>query len=180
MQPLDRPAEHLADLHWLAYLLTGSREPSFDIAVETAASGDPAGPYFSNWMAAWSRRVVIAKALAGIHDQLAESARRIEMKRVHKAELPPRDWSLDRGTTKSEIENALLAIDLFPRAALLLTVFEGVSAADAAVLLDASRELVAKGRTIGLQEMTANLARMQGWKLAPAKRCTLHNEILYA
>jgi len=180
MRTLDQQAQHVADLHWLAFLLTGSHEASLDIAIEAAASGDSAHPYFSNWMAAWSRRVVISKALAGIHDALAESAQRTEQKRIHHASLPPRDWSLDRGTTKGDIENALLAIDLLPRAALLLTVFEGVPVADAAVLLDASAELDAKGRMIGLRELTANLARMQGWKIAPANPCIVRGEAQFA
>ena len=57
-------------------------------------------------------------------------------------------------------------------AALLLSVFEGVPIEDAAVLLDADPALVKKARTIGLGELTRNLARMQGWVSTPA-RCPL-------
>jgi DNA-directed RNA polymerase specialized sigma24 family protein len=180
MQILEQASRHAADLHWLAFLLTGRRESSLDIAVETVASQDVASPYFSTWMLAWSRRVVIAKALAAIRDELAASTRRTELKRVNKPAMPPRDWALDPGTTKVEIEKALLAIDVFPRAALLLSVFEGVPMADAAVLLDADTDLVRKAQVIGSRELTSNLARMQGWTSTAAKPFIAHKEMRYA
>jgi len=52
----------------------------------------------------------------------------------------------------------MLPIDLFPRAAFLLLVFEGIRMADAAILLAADPALIRKAQTIGLQELTANLA----------------------
>ena len=164
MHPPGEVEHRAAGLHWLAFLLTECRESSVDIAADTAASQDDGSPYFSTWMMLWSRRVVIAKALATIRDELAVSARRTKLLRVTKPSLPARDWSIDRSTTKVEIENALLAIDVFPRAALLLLVFEGMALDDAAVLLDANPDLVIKARTIALRELTGNLARMQGWK----------------
>jgi DNA-directed RNA polymerase specialized sigma24 family protein len=174
--PLEQAARHAGDLHFLAFLLTGNRETSVDIAVETVASQDAANPYFSTWMQAWSRRVVIAKALAAIRDELAVSARRTQLKRVNRPAMPPRDWSLDPGTTKVELERALLAIDMFPRAALLLSVFERVPIADAVVLLDADATLIRKAQGIGLQELTNNLARMQAWKSTAPGRGAAHRE----
>ena len=172
-----------ADLHWLAFLLTGRRGLSIDIATEAATSfpaqspeGGQANPYFSTWMRAWSRRVVISKALAGIQGELAASARRVKLEPDHHAALPGRDWSLDPGTTKADLEKALLAIDVFPRAAVVLSRFEGVAIPDAAVLLDADPGLVGKALAIGSQELTRNLAGMRGWKSAPANpaaRCPL-------
>jgi DNA-directed RNA polymerase specialized sigma24 family protein len=147
-----------ADLYWLAYLLTGRHDLSIDIATDAAVSPEDGNPFFGAWMRDWSRRLVIAKALAAIREQLAESARRTERARVHDAGAPPGGWSLSADTGKSRIEEALLAIDVFPRAALLLTVFEGVRMADAASLLDTDAALVKKGRTTALREFTANLA----------------------
>ena len=68
-------------------------------------------------------------------------------------------WSLPASTTKTQIEQALLAVDLFPRAAVLLSIFEGMSIADAATILDADVTLVRKAQAIGLRELTNNLAR---------------------
>lgn len=146
-----------ADLYWLALLLTGRPDLSIDIIADAAAWDDQAHPFFANWMRAWSRRIVIAKALAAIRDELAASARRTTVAREHSPVLP-HGWSLGSDMTKAGIEQALLAIDVFPRAAVLLLIFEGIRLADAATLLDADARLVRKAQAIGLRELTANLA----------------------
>jgi DNA-directed RNA polymerase specialized sigma24 family protein len=169
MQTPGQTKQRAADLYWLAFLLTERRESSADIAAAAVASQDGDGPYFSSWMLSWSRRLVIAKALAAIRGELRASARRMELKRPNKPAMPDRDWVLDWSTTKIEIENALLAIDVFPRAALVLSVFERLPIADAALLLDVEPKLLSKARTIGLRELTSNLARMQGRKSTAAK-----------
>jgi DNA-directed RNA polymerase specialized sigma24 family protein len=172
--------KHTTDLHWLAFLLTGRREQSVDLAVETVVEFHTAQRFFTAWMEAWSRRVVIAKALTGIREELAASVRRTEFKRIHGAVLPPRDWRIGQGTAKSELEAALLAIDYFPRAVLVLSVFEGVPGPDCAVILDASPDLVKKALAIGLLELTRNLAGAQGWTSKTAHPFVLPTEIGYA
>jgi hypothetical protein len=82
--------------------------------------------------------------------------------------FPPPSWALDRGTTKSELEHALLRIDLFPRVALLLLVYERVPLNDAAILLDSEPALVRKALAQGARDLTMNLAWMQGWNSTPA------------
>ncbi len=149
------------DLYWLAFLLTGCRDISIDIAADAAASQDDANPFFVDWMRGWQRRLVIAKALTAIHDELADSAGRTEIAHAGNSGMP-RNWSLSPDTSKADLERALLAIDLFPRATLLLVVFEGVRIADAATLLDAKPELLKKAQVIGLRELTANLAARDG------------------
>ena len=171
-------AQYTADLHWLAFLLTGHRDQSIDLAVEAVT--EFAQPFFTAWMEAWSRRLVIAKALTGIREELAASVRRTDFKRVHESGLPPRDWRIGQGTTKSELEAALLAIDYFPRAALVLSLFENVPAPDCAVILDASPDLVKKALAIGLLELTRNLASAQGWTSKTAHPFVLPKEIRYA
>jgi len=180
MRPLDRLDRHVADLHWLAFLLTSNREQSLDLAAEAVSASATANPYFKDWMSAWSRRVVIAKALTAVRDELAASARRTENARISQPTLPARDWTLRPDTTKSELEDALLAIDSFPRAALVLSIFEGVAIKDSAVLLDATPELVKKGRALALQALTSHLAAVQGWTPAAAVPCVSHNGVLYA
>jgi DNA-directed RNA polymerase specialized sigma24 family protein len=180
MQTARQVSQRASDLHWLAFLLTGRREVSVELAVETMASDDEASPYFSSWMLAWSRRVVIAKALAAIRDELGSSAHRTKSRQRNRLALPARDWTLDRGTTKVELESALFAIDAFPRAALLLLVFERVPIDDAAVLLDADRDLVTKARTAGLEDLTHNLAKMQGWVSSPGRQSVVSSETQYA
>src|SRR5262249_54039765 len=143
---------------WLAFLLTGRRDLSIGIAVDTFVSQKEANRYFATWMLGWSRKIVLAKALAAIRDELAESARRMELASVNSWDGAPRDWSLGPGTTKTHVEEALLGMDVFPRAAVLLT-FEAIPIAEAATLLNADAALVRKAQAVGLRELTGNLAR---------------------
>lgn len=167
MQTLEQANQRAADLYWLAFLLTGESAPG--VATIEAALADlqaaniqeGTNSFFSDWMLAWTRRVVIAKALAHVRNDLALSARRTKSRRV-KLGGTPRNWSFDREITKVQLERALLAIDIFPRCAVLLLVFEGVPLEDASVLLDASQNLVRKAQRIGLLELTQNLAKMRG------------------
>lgn len=161
---LDRTKEAPADLHWLATLLTGCREIAADVTMQVITSADDPNAFFSTWMTTWSRRLVIAKALAAVHQELAASARRTALKHAEDSALPPRSWVLDEGTTKSDLERALLPMDLFPRAAVLLLVFERVPLKDAAILLDSEPDLLREAQAAGLRDLTINLARMQGWR----------------
>jgi hypothetical protein len=161
------------DLYRLALLLTGRRDISIDIASDVAASQDSANPFFADWMRGWQRRLVIARALTAIHDELADSARRTKQARINGSAPALRNWSLGPDTTKDDLERALLAIELFPRATLLLLVFEGVRIADAATLLDADPGLLKKAQAIGLRELTANLAatRASAASAPPQRKC---------
>jgi DNA-directed RNA polymerase specialized sigma24 family protein len=188
MQTLEQANKRAADprfagpsrIYWLVYLLTGHRGLSADVTLETLVFPDDANPSFSAWMLAWSRRVFIAKALAAIRDDLAVSARRTASKPAEKAGLPPRNWTLDGDTSKVQLESALLAIDVFPRCALLLSVFEGMSLDDVAILLDGERDLVRKAQMIGLRELTRNLARIQGWTSTATKSDVITSEMRHA
>ena len=153
-----------ANLHWLATLLTGCPKTAVDVTVQVIDSSGDEKVFFSNWMLAWARRLVIAKALSSVRTELAASACRTALKGEEHSALPPRSWVLDEGTTKSDLEHALFSMDLFPRAAVLLLLFEGVPLEDAAVLLDAEPELVRKGQADGVVQLTMNLARMKGWR----------------
>jgi hypothetical protein len=162
--------EAAADLYWLAFLLTGNPDISIAAAADSATCLDNVNPFFADWLRGWQRRLVIARALTAIHDELADSARRTEIASVCNSEMPP-NWSLSPDTTKADLETALLAIDLFPRATLLLTIFEGVRIADASTLLAADPKLLKKAQAIGLRELTANLAATKDSAVsAPAQR----------
>jgi hypothetical protein len=72
------------------------------------------GAFFEDWMRGWQRRLVIAKALTAIHDELRDSARRTQIAHARSWGTHG-NWSLSSKTTKADLERALLAIDLFPR-----------------------------------------------------------------
>jgi DNA-directed RNA polymerase specialized sigma24 family protein len=124
--------------------------------------------------------VVIAKALAAIRCELGISARGMESQRAKKSALPPRGWVSGQEPTKIQIERALLAVEVFPRCAVLLTVFEGMSLEDAAILLDADQDLVRKARMAGLRELTSNLAKMHGWTSDHAQAYVMTAEMQHA
>ncbi len=166
-------------LYWLAFLLTGDRARSLEVSSEALVSADDRNPFFANWMAAWSRRVVIAKALAAMRDELAESARRTLAARLDKAALP-RNWTPARDTSRLHLESALLAIDVFSRCAVLLSLFEGASLEDVAILLDSELALVRKAQAIGVRELTRNLARLQGWKSNAGRSFVANSEVQHA
>jgi DNA-directed RNA polymerase specialized sigma24 family protein len=158
MPSLDSTSQQAANLYWLAFLLTGNRQAGADAATESLESS-PANPFFLTWMLAWSRKVVIAKALAAIRQELAASAERVAAVRSPRsAAYLPANWTLPGSASKMELERALLAIDAFPRCVLLLLLFEGLSMEDATVLLDADRELIRKAQVFAIQELTRNLA----------------------
>jgi len=173
MEKLELAKRTAADVHWLATLLTGRPDIASDVTVKAFAPSDDNNAPFSSWMHRWSRRIVIANALAAIHSELDRSARRTAKKRAETSELPPPSWVLDAATTKKDLEGALLPIDVFPRAAVVLLVFERVPMEDAAVLLNSEPDLVRKGLEAGLVELTINLARMQGWTSGAAQSHSL-------
>lgn len=147
------------ELLWLAYLLTGDRETSVNAVVDAMDNKPGSNPFFRNWMISWSRKLVIAQALGAIESEMADSVRRTGTRRHDRSKSSlSANWSLQNSVDKARLEQALLAIDLFPRCALLLRVFEKVSLEDTAILLNASQEQVKAAQAIGLTELTRNLA----------------------
>jgi hypothetical protein len=160
MRALEKKDRLAADLYWLAFLLTGEPGVSVLAAAETINREVPDARFFSAWMLAWSRKVVIARALASVRDKLAASALRTESLRIENTAPAPRTWRLDSNTSKVELERALLAIDIFPRCALVLSIFEKLSVDDVAILLDCSSSLFRKAQTLGLREFVRHFAGM--------------------
>lgn len=166
METLEQAEQCAADLHWLATLLTGRREIATDVTMQALTPADDPNTFFSTWMQQWSRRIVIAKALAAVREDLARSAHRTGLMRGEDSVLPPASWTLQESTTKADLERALLAIEVFPRAAVLLLIFERVPLPDTAILLDSEPALVRIALAGGVRGLTINLARIQGWTSA--------------
>ena len=159
IQRLTRAKKHAVDLYWLAFLLTGHREASADMTIQTLNVASDSDSFFSTWMLAWSRRLVIAKALASIRENLRASIRQTKLIPNRIMTESPDLCLLDHDPAQLEIERALSAIAVFPRCALLLTIFEGMSLEDAAIVLEADKELVQKGQIIGLCALAKNLTQ---------------------
>jgi len=157
-----------AGLQWLAALLTADAGTAADLTAEIIAPARNENAFFSNWMLAWSRRLVVAQALIAVRKELARSVRHMALRKEKHPLLPSPSWTLDSHASKADLERALLAMDLFPRAVVLLVQFERMPLADAALLLDAPPELVRKAQAVGVVELTTNLARIEGWQPAEA------------
>jgi len=158
--------DYAAELHWLAYLFTGSHDRGVRAFTKALDSEDYGNPAMADFMASWSRKLVIGASLETIRPQLLES-----ISRTMRAEDPdPATLRALRPVgqmTAIELERALLAIDLFPRCALLLTMFEKLSLDDAALLLNADKALVRKAQNQGLLELAGGVAGSRDLRRAP-------------
>jgi hypothetical protein len=151
--------EAMCDLYWLGYLLTGNRDRSAQAAIETLEMNDAANLTFASWMTSWARKIFIGKVLGPMEPEVTASALQNRLRELQSLGLPLQDCHFDPETRQPELERALLEIERFPRCALLLMVFEKLSAEDAAILLNADRELVTMAKAVGLIELTRNLSQ---------------------
>jgi len=147
-----------ASLCALAFMITGD----WDLGIDAVASFLDAG--LKNESEApqpgTARRLVAAEAVAAIRPQLRESAARVASMTADSEEWlgPAPEMSLQRPPTRADVEQALLAIDGFPRVVLLLTIFEGFSIADAGRLLKANVRLVRHAQMVALLMLTHHLS----------------------
>jgi len=150
--------QHMPELYWLAYLLTGDRERSVQ-AFTGALNSDTKEPALQRFMLSWARKLVIVAALGTIRRQLRESALRTRPSSKGElaglAHLASVDHS---GLTKRELEEVLLSMDVFQRCAVILTVLEGLPVTEAADLLGADVDTVKAAQARGVAEMTWRVA----------------------
>ncbi len=168
----------------LAFWLTGDPGATIDAVTEVADGHDAAHPFFQEWMTVWARKLVIAKALGKVHPQMAASIHRTKLRSAEISlqwdSLPPPAWSAGHEVGSAHLENALLAIDLFPRCTLLLLVFEKLALDDVASLLNADKELVKEAEEIALTELARNIALEQGWTPMPVPNASWMGRIQHA
>ena len=149
--------DHMADLYWLAFILTGERGRSA-YAFTQALDGESKPETFQGSGLSWARRLVIAAALESNRTALLESIQQnYAVSENDFTKFSHRAGFDMAGFTKRELESALLQIDLFPRCALILSVLEGLPLDEAAALLGAGVDAVKAARVRGLIEMTWRL-----------------------
>jgi DNA-directed RNA polymerase specialized sigma24 family protein len=153
-QALQRSVE---ELYWLAYLITGDRERSIE-AFARGLGSDESGPGFREFWYGWVRKLVIGAALDTIRWELKRSRARTESGstrwRIPNLSAPPDLKHLSR----KDIEEALLAMDVFPRCTYLLAVLEDMPEEEVSVLLDADRKLLRFAKVQGAVEFARNLS----------------------
>ncbi len=132
------------ELFSLAFLLTGDTERSveaFDRALDYDETENP-------------RELVIGEALGTMRTELRTSRRRTA---ARAEELPEAKLQARPEIAREEFEEAVISIDAFPRCAMLLTIFEGMSIRAASALLHADEALTRVAQRIGIVELTRNL-----------------------
>jgi hypothetical protein len=136
--------EQSFELFSLAFLLTGDTERSveaFDRALDYYETENP-------------RELIIGEALGTMRTELRTSRQRTagRAEEFHEAKLQTRPE-----IAQEEFEEAVISIDAFPRCAMLLTIFEGMSIRAASALLHADEALTRVAQRIGIVELTRNL-----------------------
>lgn len=137
--------EQSFELFSLAFLLTGDTDRSveaFDRALDYDQTENP-------------RELIIGEALG----TMATELRRSRQRTAERAEDLPAGEKLQTRprVAREEFEEAVISIDAFPRCAMLLTIFEGMSIRAASALLHADETLTRAAQRIGIVELTRNL-----------------------
>lgn len=133
-------------LYWLAFILTGSEDISVSVTAEVLSNAR------GNL-----RRAVVIQSVAAKKGELRRARDRYETQTDGECASEP-IADLDAMPDFFEVRDALLAIDLFPRHALLLTLFEGFSVRDAARFLDSNEQSIRDARGGGLIALARNMA----------------------
>jgi hypothetical protein len=152
--------ENSSELYSLAFLLTGNSDQGVE-AFNRALDFEEENPAFGKFMDAWARKLIVVEALATIKTELRISRQRVaraaEDELSGDARLKKRPY-----IGREEFEEAVIAIDAFPRCAMLLTIFEGMTTKAASALLGEDEALTRKAQRIGIVQLTRNLAGDSG------------------
>jgi DNA-directed RNA polymerase specialized sigma24 family protein len=162
--PAELFQQHMAELYWLAFLITGDQDQSIEAFTDAVEFDEPA-PTSLGSLLSWARKLVMVAALDAVRSQVRDSKERAQ--RAAKNGDPSHGLMAAavrrvQHLTTSDLEQALLAIDVFPRCALLLTFFEGLPIDDTSILLDADRELVRTAQVEAAIELTRHLTNRSG------------------
>jgi hypothetical protein len=137
--------ENMSELYSLAFLLSGTEDRGVE-AFDRALDFEDEDP----------RQMIIGEALGTIRTDLRASKQRVA--RAADEGLANARWKRRAYIGREEFEEAVVAIDAFPRCAMLLTIFEGKSIEEASLLLREDERLTRKAQQMGIVQLTSNLA----------------------
>jgi hypothetical protein len=165
--PADRRNPNLNGhgLRWLAIQLAGDTSWNAVTLAGEAGMGPRADPIFENWVAAWLRKLILARVLQTVSGELRASALHVGQRRLER--LTAEHRAAVANADRVQLERALSALDLFPRCALLLTFFEDLAIEDVGILLNADKDLVARAAAIAMKELVQTLPARPDWDAAP-------------
>ena len=150
-----------SELYQLAFLLTGNSDRSIQAFDRALDFNEEDNHVFGGFMSEWARKLVVVEALGTIEKELRASKLRVARAAANDVGAGSK-WKRQAHITREQFEQAVTAIDAFPRCAMLLTIFEGMSIDDAAVLLHAEKSLTATAQRIGILQLTRNIAGNSG------------------
>ena len=160
-QLLDDFQKQSYELYSLAFLLTGNADRSVEAFNRVLDFEGEANPTFDDFMNWWARKLIIVEALGTISAELESSKQRVA--RAAEDAIPTNaKWQPRPHIGREEFEEAVIAIDAFPRCAMLLTIFEGMSIEEAALLLNEDEAMTRRAQQIGIVQLTNNLAADRG------------------
>lgn len=158
LQSIQNFEAHSLELYSLAFLLTGNTHRSLQVFNRALDHDEEEAPLFGNSAIGRARKLIIVEALDVMEMELQASRRRMA-RRPADERLVSLGWKCRPRIARADFEEAVLAIDAFPRCAMLLTIFEGLSLRTAAILLNVDRTLIQAAQRIGIVQLTDNLSR---------------------
>lgn len=134
-------------LFLLSLLLTGNQGDAEKCFVQGLVDSKEGNPVFKDWAESWARRTIVRNAIGMIQPRPTDI-------------LPSasRDGSEAASVQRPEV-SAILALPSFDRFAYVLSVLEGYSLQECALLLDCSRNDVITARMRALQQVLRFLER---------------------
>jgi hypothetical protein len=162
-------------LSWLTTVIAGEPELTSEPALAPICPSEHCNPFPREWMNEWSRKLVIARAVGRVRIELKASLHRAAaLARSSKpGNSPQGEWTRLPPADQAKLQDVLLAMDVFPRCVLALSVFERLSLDDTVVLLGADKRLIEATRAAALKELSANLAQEQLRPTLAGAQCAL-------
>jgi hypothetical protein len=151
-------AEDMANLYWLSFILTadpGKAEQCFVSGLDDCSAGNQV---FTEWARSWARRTVIKNAIRLISPRFVPLSV-IPSNPVSNGDShPANDWAA-RGH-QQEI-SAVLDLNPFDRFAFVMSVLEGFSDRDCALLLGCTQPALSAGRVRALQRLSESATALR-------------------
>jgi hypothetical protein len=158
LSPIQNFEARSLELYSLAFLLTGNTDRSLQAFNRTLDGEEEETTLFGNSTNRRARKLIIVEALDAMEMELEASRHRTACLALDERSVNP-GWKRRALIATGEFEKAVLAIDAFPRCAILLTIFERISLRTAAILLNADHAVTQTAQRIGALQLSDNLSR---------------------
>ncbi len=135
--------QEMQGLHLLAFLLTADREKADQCFVAGLEESVRGNAVFKQWARSWSKRAIIKNAIKMISPRPG--------RRAHAGNAAAGAWS--GGLTRNILIAAITSLEPFDRFVLVMTVLEGYSDQECAVLLGSSTRHVTAAKSRALEQL---------------------------